>query len=59
MTTKTFDCVEMKRRCQEQMRQKMQAASRDDELAWFRRVGENLSADIQRAKRGNEEGSNK
>lgn len=55
MTTriKSFDCVEMKRRGAEKIREKLQGMTREEELAYWARGTEEL-LDLQRRLRSTE-----
>ena len=44
--TKTFDCVEMKRKTQEQIYEETHNLSREDEIAYFHRAGERFWQEI-------------
>jgi hypothetical protein len=41
---KTFDCVEMKHQAQERIRRELAGATREQELAYWRRIEEELLA---------------
>ena len=47
---KTFDCVEMKRTCQEKIRQQVKGMTPSEEVAFFRRAGGKLQQRIDSAK---------
>jgi hypothetical protein len=49
-TSKTFDCVEMKRRAQGQIRAAVAGMSREEEIAFFREGAEEFQERINRAK---------
>ncbi len=49
MKTKTFDCVEMKRKAQEKMRAKMAGFTPEEELAYFREGSEEFQRRIEKA----------
>lgn len=53
---KTFDCVEMKRRCQKEIRRRVEGMSREEEIAFFREVGQKLEKDIRLAKERDAQG---
>lgn len=44
MKTKTFDCVEMKHKAQERIRRELAGASREEEMAYWRRIEEEFLA---------------
>ncbi|MDY7011319.1 MAG: hypothetical protein SVV80_11305 [Planctomycetota bacterium] len=50
MKKKTFDCVEIKRACQEKIRQQVKGMKPSEEVAFFRRAGEKLQQRIDSAK---------
>ena len=41
---KTFDCVEMKHRAQERIRRELAGATKEEELAYWRRIEEEFLA---------------
>jgi len=43
---KTFDCVEMKRKVQEQIYEEIRDLSREDEIAYFHRASEEFWQEI-------------
>ncbi|MBK8270775.1 MAG: hypothetical protein IPK83_21710 [Planctomycetes bacterium] len=49
-TKKQFDCVEMKHRAQQKIRKDLEGATHAEEIAYFRRGGEELERRIQEAK---------
>jgi len=44
---KTFDCVDMKRRCQKEIRKQVSGMSREEEIAFFRNAGHKLEQHIR------------
>ncbi len=54
MTTKTFDCVEMKRQGAERLQKKLAGMTRDERLAYW--AGRNEQFKAQCAKRREERG---
>ncbi|MCK4626761.1 MAG: hypothetical protein KAV00_15730 [Phycisphaerae bacterium] len=50
MKKKKFDCVEMKRACQEEIRRQIKGMTPSEEVAFFRRAGEKLQHRIDSAK---------
>jgi len=49
---KTFDCVEMKRQAQRQIRKETRNLSREEELDYFHRAGELFWQDIEALRKG-------
>ena len=52
---KTVDCVEMKHRAQERLREELAGKSREEEIAFFRRGAEEFERRIASAKAGRED----
>jgi len=50
MKKKKLDCVEMKRTCQEKIREMVRGMSRQEELAFFRQAGRDLEKRIRSAR---------
>ncbi|OWY71601.1 hypothetical protein B7486_07910 [cyanobacterium TDX16] len=48
--TKRFDCVEMKRRAQEQIRKDLEGKSREEEIEYFRRGSDEFKRRIDDAR---------
>mgnify|MGYP007037808279 CR=1 FL=1 len=48
--TKRFDCVEMKRRAQEQIRKDLDGKSREEEIEYFRRGSDEFKRRIETAR---------
>ena len=55
MKTKTFDCVEMKRAAQEQIRQAVQGMTLEEEVEFFRAGAEEFEKRLQEARRAQTE----
>lgn len=49
-TKKDFDCVEMKRRAQEQIRKDLDGKSREEEIEYFRRGSDEFKRRIDAAR---------
>jgi hypothetical protein len=49
-TTKTFDCIAMKRAAQKVIRAKVQGMTRDEEIAFFRTGREEFDQRLQKVK---------
>lgn len=47
---KTFDCVEMKQTCQEEIRRQIKGMTPSEEVAFFRRAGGKLQQRINSSK---------
>ena len=52
MKTKTFDCVEMKRRAQEKIRAALKACSREQEIAFFQQGAEEFRKRVKLVRQG-------
>lgn len=51
MATKMFDCVQMKRACQEVIRREVRGMTPAEEIAYFRAAGDRLESQIRAAKK--------
>jgi hypothetical protein len=48
---KDFDCVEMKNRAQEAVREELRGKTQEEEIAYFRAIGAELEKRIEAAKK--------
>jgi len=51
MKKKRFDCVEMKRTCQAEIRKQVRGMSTSEEIAYFRQAGKELQQRSEAAKK--------
>ena len=56
---KTFDCVEMKRKIQEEIYEETKNLSREEELEYFHKAGERFRREMEKLRKKSAKGSKK